>query len=83
MFSEQLIKCEDIHKYISEKKKRTYIIKNLLKKYGYNVPIIDPLTGNIIDGNYEKNIEGDKNKKQIKFHILKTVNYLQQKYVAA
>ena len=65
MFSEQLIKCEDIHKYISEKKKRTYIIKNLLKKYGYNVPIIDPLTGNIIDGNYEKNIEDVKMLKKI------------------
>ena len=42
-----------------------HIIKNLLKKYGYNVPIIDPLTGNIIDGNYEKNVEDVKMLKKI------------------
>ena len=36
-----------------------------LKKYGYNVPIIDPLTGNIIDGNYEKNVEDVKMLKKI------------------
>lgn len=56
IFSDQLLNCDDICKYILEKKKRAYAIKKMLNEYGYNVPIIEPFYGKIIDINYEKAI---------------------------
>ena len=65
MFGKQLISSKDIHKYVLEKKKRTYNIKEILMNYGYNVPIIDPITGKKIDCNYEEDIETVKKLKNI------------------
>lgn len=65
MFGKQLTRSKDIHKYVLEKKKRTYNIKKILINYGYNIPIIDSITGRKIDCNYEEDIETVKKLKNI------------------
>ena len=56
MYSSELLNSDDIYKYIMDKKRKTYIIRELLKEHGYDVPIVDPFFGNIIDGNYNDDI---------------------------
>ncbi len=56
IFSDELLNCNDIYKYTLEKKKRTYAVKKIVDECGYNIPIIEPFSGKIIDSNYEEDI---------------------------
>lgn len=64
-FCDELLNCDDIYKYTLEKKKRTYAVKKMLNEYGYNIPIIEPFYGKIIDINYENDVSKVKKLKNI------------------
>lgn len=65
IFSDELLSCDDVYKYTLEKKKRTYAVKKMLNEYGYNIPIIEPFFGKIIDDDYEKDVVKVKKLKDI------------------
>lgn len=50
-FYQDLISYNDIWSYIETKKEKLYLIKNLLKEYKIDVPIVDPLTGKLVNDN--------------------------------
>ncbi|HPF83344.1 MAG TPA: hypothetical protein PLV83_04190 [Bacilli bacterium] len=57
----------DSSSYVRVKRSQYYNIKEVLKKYEYDIPIIDPLYGNIINDNIEEDIEKiEKVKKLVK-----------------
>lgn len=68
IFSDELLNCDNVYKYTLEKKKKTYAVKKILKEYGYNIPIIDPFFGKIIDDNYEEDIIKVKKMRNILIH---------------
>lgn len=65
MFLEDLLSSTDISKYILDKRKNYFTIKKMLEEYGYNIPIVSPFTGKIIDDNPENTIKKVKELKKI------------------
>lgn len=53
LFGKELLDCNDIYEYTIKKKKRTYAVTKILNEYGYDIPIIDPVSGKIIKSNYD------------------------------
>jgi hydroxymethylpyrimidine pyrophosphatase-like HAD family hydrolase len=56
IFSSELLSTDNIYEYTIKKKNKIYAIREILKEYGYGVPVIDPFFGNIIEGSYEDDI---------------------------
>lgn len=52
--------------YIDNEKEKLYLIERLLKKYNINVPIIDPLTSNIVNCNKANDLKTLKKLLKIK-----------------
>lgn len=61
LFGKELLDCNDIYEYTIKKKKRTYAVTKILNEYGYDIPIIDPVSGKIIKSNYDDDVKKVKN----------------------
>lgn len=56
-FYQTLISFNDVWSYIENRREKLYFIKDLLKRYKMDVPIVDPLTGKLVNDNKEKGLE--------------------------
>lgn len=61
LIGKELLDCNDIYEYTIKKKKRTYAVTKILNEYGYDIPIIDPVSGKIIKSNYDDDVKKVKN----------------------
>lgn len=57
LFGKELLDCNDIYEYTIKKEKRTYAVTKILNEYGYDIPIIDPVSGKIIKSNYDDDVK--------------------------
>lgn len=57
LFCKELLDYNNIYEYTIKMKKRTYAVSKILNEYGYNIPIIDPISGKIITCNYDDDVK--------------------------